>query len=224
MEGKKSICESFCICLLIKGKIVKQKKIFEKIYNIIGTHQKNKKLSISSKKEKNKIFYYFWPYKKKNLICYILKNEIENFIVLSIRYEQNIKKKISEPIFKNLSYPFLKEILKILNEMDVETFGFICGRLLYDNSKYKLIGGLKLPIEFPFQESVGKYIGNASLNGMSLDFTDSKIGLKNLEISQKDKYISLFIRSEYKTKKYLNILNQNYIQVKKIGDLLLKRE
>jgi len=224
MEEKKSVCESLCICLSIQKKSVKQKKIFEKIKSILDTYQKNKELSMSLKKEKNMTIYYFWPYKKKNLIGYILEHKIKNFVIFSIRYEQNMKKKINEPIFKNLSYPFLKEILKILNEMNIETSGFVCGKLLYDNSKYELIGGLKLPIEFPIEESVGKYIGNASLTGMELDFTDSKIGLEELDISQNDKHISLFIRSKYKTKKYLNIVNKNYMQVKKISDMLLKRK
>lgn len=216
---KKSVCKLFCTCFIIEKKTLEREKIFKIINNLLEEYKKDKKLILSTKKTKSEVVNYFWPYGRKNLICYVSKSEKE--VAISIRIELKGMEKISEENIKDLNNKYLKEIFNVLEDNKIETKGNICSSFIYDTSKYTF-GILKLPIEMSLTEESVNHLGKASVTGIELKFVDSKIGLEKIFSSQTDGSLLIYVVNAFKTKNYINIVLNNYKQVKKISDLFVE--
>ncbi len=82
--SEKFDCNFLCICFIIDKKIYLKNKLFEQINDILVNAEKNYKIKLNFKKQKNEIIQYFTPIGKP-FIGFVREDSKD--IMLSVRWK-----------------------------------------------------------------------------------------------------------------------------------------
>lgn len=155
------------------------------------------------------------------------KNVLTFFFRLNIPPWQE-KKFINLNIFeKILKERKVLEIFELLEKENFETtVGMVCARYEFDWKKIEPIDVLPFPLEFPLPLEISSKLGKSRINGISIDFNDSPLGVENIkmervEIDEKEKLV-VSIRVSYNFVISRDVLNKAFKNTSEIINLLVK--
>jgi hypothetical protein len=99
-----------------------------------------------------------------------------------------------------------------------------CSTFHYDAKKFKPIGGIMLPTQLPISSELGSNIGSAQLYGLKLRLVDSRIGIKEVEVIQREKYLKIRTQGSFQLNEIDRLaakafdLSSEYSDILVVGD------
>lgn len=99
-----------------------------------------------------------------------------------------------------------------------------CSEYEYEADKFKPIGGILLPTKIPLPAELGARFGGSELDGFSIRFKDSAMGLENIQISlEKETTIVVSIKTSYELTQPKEMLRKAYELNNNIANLLVEK-
>lgn len=99
-----------------------------------------------------------------------------------------------------------------------------CAEYEYETAKFKPTGGFSLPTEIPLPVELGIKFGKPELQGVSMKFKESSMGLEYIEISKEnDTPLVVGLRASYQSTLPTQMLKKAYELTKEIAYLLVKK-
>jgi len=155
------------------------------------------------------------------------KDALRFFFRLSIPLWEE-KKIINLDTFKKILND--KKVLEIFDVLEKENFettsGMVCARYEFDWKKINLADVFPLPIELPLPLEISSKLGKSRINGLSIDFDDSPLGVENIkieriEINEKEKLV-VTIGVSYNFVISREVLNKAFKNANKIINLIVR--
>jgi hypothetical protein len=97
-----------------------------------------------------------------------------------------------------------------------------CATFLYDPKKIKPLGGIVLPMPLPISPETSLKIGNAQLYGFMVSLVDSKLGLKDVEISQEGNYLKISTQGEFQLNEFDRFIAKPFELSNEYSNLLVE--
>ncbi len=102
----------------------------------------------------------------------------------------------------------------------------VCARYEFDWKKINLADVFPLPIELPLPLEISSKLGKSRINGLSIDFDDSPLGVENIkieriEINEKEKLV-VTIGVSYNFVISREVLNKAFKNANEIINLIVR--
>jgi len=155
-----------------------------------------------------------------------LEKSDENFVLFKIETRATSKEKVIEKgdltVFENKK---IKEILNVMEEVTEKPYRLTtCSTHRFEVSKFNLSAGISLPAEIPLQANMSASFGMSELNGISIRFKDSPIGLEKIGFDLEDnEHLEITIRASYESSNLGEMMDKAYELSNSIADLLVKK-
>jgi hypothetical protein len=150
----------------------------------------------------------------------------ENRILFKIEISPKSKENdIDKEGLEELGSKFIKAFLTMVGEMHTKPLRMsTCGEYEYDALKFKPAGGFSLPTEIPLPVELGAKFGKSELDGFSLRFKESTMGLEAVNVSlESDKTLTISHRASYELVKIAGMLEKAYDLSIQITSLLVQK-
>lgn len=139
-------------------------------------------------------------------------------------FHADIMSQASRPIPKRsrkIAFSTVQEVIDRLGG-DAKLNGDAMSIFILEKSKYRLKGGLKLPMSFSMEEKLARRVGDATLQGLELGFEKSPIGLQYAEMSVQGDELWLAIQTGFYSSSVERVLRDTFNQTRMIGALFVE--
>jgi len=119
----------------------------------------------------------------------------------------------------------IKDVFRLMEDAWAKPFHIhTCAEYEYESSKFKPTGGLLIPTLIPLPAELGTRFGKAEMNGISLRFKESPMGLEYIEISlEDDRTLIVGLRASYELTLLTEMLRKSYELSHEIANLLVEK-
>ncbi|GAG96789.1 unnamed protein product, partial [marine sediment metagenome] len=196
------------------------------------------KKNINDIDKKKRIDYYIDIHKKSFKYQKATKKGICLFRCIC---QLKIHKKISDTSLKNGEFidefKEANDVISIFSKFKPKVKGFACNHFSFESDKYVLIGNIKFPIDIisnisnilnvsdaPFINEIVEYIGKPKINGFSIGFEKSPLGLENIKFEYKDNKYFIITKFNYTTNNIENIIKTQYLQTLNITKIFISEK
>lgn len=148
------------------------------------------------------------------------------FVMLKAQPKFTEEKSIRmDTLDKFLENKELRSILDLIEDIwPKPLYMTTCAEYEYEADKFKPIGGLSLPTQIPLPAELGTRFGESELNGFSIRFKESAMGLEYIQISlENDTSIVVSIRTSYELTQPKEMLRKAYELHNNIANLLVEK-
>jgi len=140
-------------------------------------------------------------------------DDVLDFFRMSVRIDKANKNYFTEEDIENVwKINKIENFLGIQNKYDLKSHqGTICCTIFFENN-YKVTGNL-MPKDLPLGINVQSKIGKTLINGISLTFENSPLGLDTIRLLNEDKKLYIYLKADFVID-YMNnipIYSSNYI-------------